>query len=218
MNDTRQYLIDALSMQESWRLFKIMSEIVEGFDNLGDVQRGVSVFGSARTRPGDPLYEEARVMGEKLAKAGYSVITGGGPGIMEAANKGAKEAGGTSVGLHIELPMEQAPNTFTTRQINFKYFFVRKLMFIKYACAYVVMPGGFGTLDEFFEALVLTQTHRIKPFPIVVYKNDYWKGLVDWVKDRMLETGHVSEVDLDLIQIMDDPEEVVAYIKRHVIV
>jgi len=216
--NTRQYLIDDLSMQESWRLFKIMSEIVDGFDTLGDVKRGVSVFGSARTSPGDPIYDEARILGQLLAKEGYSVITGGGPGIMEAANKGAKEAGGVSIGLHIELPMEQAPNPFTTRRVDFKYFFIRKLMFVKYACSYVVMPGGFGTLDEFFEALVLIQTHRIKPFPIVVYKTEFWSGLMDWIKGRLVDMGYISKDNLNLVQLIDDPEEVVAHIKRHVIV
>jgi uncharacterized protein (TIGR00730 family) len=218
MSDSKQYIIDALSMQESWRLFKIMAEIVDGFDTLGDIKRGVSIFGSARTGPGDPLYEEARALGRLLAENDYSVITGGGPGVMEAANKGAKEAGGDSVGLHIQLPLEQAPNEFVTKRAEFKYFFVRKLMFVKYACAYVVMPGGFGTLDEFFEALVLMQTHRIKPFPVIVYKSDYWNGLLDWIKDRLLRMEHIFEEDLGLVEVIDDPESAVAFIKKHVIV
>lgn len=218
MSDKRQYIIDALSMQESWRLFKIMAEIVDGFDTLSDVKRGVSIFGSARTAPGDPLYEETADLGRLLAQNGYSIITGGGKGVMEAANKGAKEAGGESIGLHIELPLEKAPNEFLNKRVDFKYFFVRKLMFIKYACAYVVMPGGFGTLDEFFEALVLTQTHRIKPFPIILYKRDYWAGLMDWINDRLIEHAHISSDDLSLIEVVDEPGEVVSYIRKHVIV
>lgn len=218
MTNSRQYIIDALSMQESWRLFKIMAEIVDGFDNLSDISCGVSIFGSARTTPGDPLYEDAQALGRLLAEAGYSVITGGGPGVMEAANKGAKEAGGVSIGLHIELPLEQSANKFLTKRVDFKYFFVRKVMFIKYACAYIVMPGGFGTLDEFFEALVLTQTNRIKPFPIIVYNSEYWSGLLDWIKVRLIETAHISKDDLGLIEVIDSPREVVNFIKKHVIV
>ena len=169
MRSGKQFLIDDLSMHESWRLFKIMAEIVDGFDNLSELQAAVSLFGSARIKPGEKLYADAEEISKLLAEAGYAVISGGGPGIMEAANKGAFEAGGVSVGLNIRLPMEQAPNKFQTIPIEFKYFFVRKLMFVKYALAYIAMPGGFGTLDELFEASVLIQTKRIKPFPIVLY-------------------------------------------------
>ncbi len=214
---TRQYIIDDLSMRESWRLFKIMAEIVEGFDTLSDLGAAVSIFGSARVRPGDALYEETVELARQLAQAGYAVITGGGPGIMEAANKGAIEAQGTAVGLNIRLPMEQDPNPFQNVPMEFKYFFVRKLMFVKYAMAYVAMPGGFGTLDELFEATVLIQTKRIKPFPIILYKSEYWKGLLEWVRQGVVTSGFVAAEELDLIQIMETPAEVVTYIKRHVI-
>ncbi|MGE4299384.1 MAG: TIGR00730 family Rossman fold protein [Desulfovibrionaceae bacterium] len=213
-----QYVIDDLSTKESWRLFKIMSEFVEGFETLSDLGPAVSIFGSARVAPDSPLFAETERMAGLLAKAGYAVISGGGPGLMEAANKGAKEAGGTSVGLHINLPLEQAANHYQTVSAAFNYFFVRKVMFVKYAMAYVVMPGGIGTLDELFEAFVLTQTKRIKPFPIILYKSDYWAGMVDWLRDKMVSHGFVGAEELDMLTPMDTPEQVVAYIKRHVIV
>jgi hypothetical protein len=205
-------------MKESWRLFKIMAELVDGFDTMGDLGTAVSVFGSARTVADEDLYKETEELARQLVEGGYAVITGGGPGLMEAANKGAMEAGGDSVGLHIHLPLEQAANDFQTRRCEFKYFFVRKVMFVKYAMAYVVMPGGIGTLDELFEAAVLTQTKRIKPFPIILYKSDYWNGLMDWIRTTMTQWGFIGEDELDMITILDTPEEVVTYIKRHVIV
>lgn len=217
MRSGKQFLIDDLSMHESWRLFKIMAEIVDGFDNLSELQAAVSLFGSARIKPGEKLYADAEEISKLLAEAGYAVISGGGPGIMEAANKGAFEAGGVSVGLNIRLPMEQAPNKFQTIPIEFKYFFVRKLMFVKYALAYIAMPGGFGTLDELFEASVLIQTKRIKPFPIVLYDSSYWSGLVDWIRDKMVSGGFIREDELDIIQVLDSPEEVVKFIKQRVI-
>lgn len=212
-----QYLIDNMSMHESWRLFKIMAEIVDGFDTLSDLGAAVSIFGSARVQEGDPMYEETRKLARKLSEAGYAVITGGGPGIMEAGNRGAIEAGGPSVGLNIELPHEQAPNPFQNVRCSFNYFFVRKIMFVKYAMAYVVMPGGVGTLDELFEAAVLSQTKRIKPFPIILYQESFWGGLMDWIRETMCSRGFVNEEELDMFTILNTPEEVVQYIKRHVI-
>jgi hypothetical protein len=216
--DKKQFLIDELSMRESWRLFKIMAEVVDGFDAMSEIDNGVSIFGSARVAPEDPLFKDTEEIAAKLVQAGFSVISGGGPGLMKAANKGAFEAGGESVGLHIHLPFEQATNEYLTTKVDFRYFFVRKLMFVKYATAYVAMPGGFGTMDELFEALVLIQTRRIKHFPIVLYKSDYWSGLMDWLKTRMVADGFAGPGDLDLLTVRDTPDEVVSYIKRHVIV
>ncbi|GAB6178232.1 TIGR00730 family Rossman fold protein [Desulfobaculum senezii] len=218
MTDQRQYLIDELSMRESWRLFRIMAEVVDGFDTMSDIKNGISIFGSARIKHDDPLYQDTVELSGKLAKHGYSIISGGGPGLMEAANKGAKEADGESVGLHIQLPMEQGANPYCTTRVDFRYFFVRKLMFIKYASAYIAMPGGFGTLDELSEALVLIQTQRIKRFPIVLYKSDYWNGLLDWFKARLVEGGFAKEQDLELMTICDTPDEVVDFITSHVAV
>jgi uncharacterized protein (TIGR00730 family) len=213
---TRQFLIDDLSYKNSWRMFKIMAEFVDGFENLNDIEPAVSIFGSARCAPDDPLYRKTEELARLLAKAGYTVITGGGPGLMEAGNKGAKEAGGNSVGLHIQLPLEQQANHYLTLRSDFRYFFVRKVMFIKYARAYVAMPGGFGTLDELSEALVLTQTKRIKPFPIILFGRDFWAGLVEWIRERLLPPGFVHEQDFDLFQIVDTPEEAVAIIRDKV--
>jgi uncharacterized protein (TIGR00730 family) len=212
-----QFLIDDLCMQESWRLFKIMSEFVDGFDSLSDLEAAVTIFGSARLKPEDPLYIETETLARQLAQAGYAVITGGGPGVMEAGNKGAFEAGGQSVGLHIHLPLEQAANKYQTVHCEFDYFFVRKVMFVKYAMAYVVMPGGVGTLDELFEAFVLTQTKRIKPFPIILYNRKYWQGMLDWLHGSMVDNGFIRKEELDAITVVDTPEEVVEVIKRLVI-
>lgn len=212
-----EYIIESLSNQDSWRLFKIISEVVEGFEKLGGIRKSVSIFGSARTKPGTPIYEETVEVARQLAEAGYGVITGGGPGLMEAANKGATEAGGTSVGLHIHLPHEQQVNQYVKTRCDFRYFFIRKLMFVKYAMAYVVMPGGMGTIDELSEAFVLAQTNRIKPFPIILYGSDHWNGLVDWMKDKMVADGYINESELDLFVIKDTPKSVVEYIRRHVI-
>ncbi|MBN2140922.1 MAG: TIGR00730 family Rossman fold protein [Desulfovibrionaceae bacterium] len=218
MHRSKQYLIDDLSMHESWRLFKIMSEIVDGFETLSDIGPAVSVFGSARTLAGTPLYAQAEDLARQLTKAGFSVITGGGPGLMEAANKGCFEAGGESVGLHIHLPLEQKFNSYLNVRCDFRYFFVRKLVFIKYALAYVALPGGFGTLDEVSEALVLIQTKRIKPFPIILMGSEHWQGLAEWFKSRMVANGFCRQEDLDLFLITDSGEEAVAHIKKHVIV
>ncbi len=216
MNPT-DYLPDAHIASDSWRMFKIISEVVEGFEILGHTQNCVSIFGSARVQPGSPIYQQAERIARLLVEAGYGVITGGGPGIMEAGNKGAFDAGGTSVGLHIHLPHEQGCNRYVKTRCDFRYFFIRKLMFVKYAMAYVVMPGGMGTIDEFSEAFVLAQTNRIKPFPIILYGSEFWGGLLDWIRSVMARDGYIREEELDLIVIKDTPEEVVAHIRKHVI-
>ena len=201
---------DALR-DEPWRLFRIMGEFVDGFETMANVGSGVSLFGSARVMEGHRYYELARETARRLARAGQPVITGGGPGIMEAANRGAFEAGGESVGLNIVLPFEQRANPYLTRYVNFRYFFVRKVMFVKYAEAFIIFPGGFGTMDEFFESLTLIQTDKIHHFPVYLMGSDYWTGLMDWVKEVMLEReGFISPEDLKLWTITDDPAEVVA--------
>ncbi|WP_203529512.1 TIGR00730 family Rossman fold protein [Pseudodesulfovibrio sp. JC047] len=215
---SKQYLIDDLSIHESWRLFKIMSEIVDGFENLSEIGPAVSMFGSARVKPEDPLYEKTVELSKALSDAGYSIITGGGPGLMEAGNKGAYDNGGESIGLHIHLPMEQHNNPYMNIKSEFRYFFIRKLMFIKYALAYVALPGGYGTLDELSEALVLIQTHRIKPFPIVLFGTEFWGGLIDWFKTQLVTNKFCNEDDLNLFFVTDDVEEVVNHIKKHVII
>jgi uncharacterized protein (TIGR00730 family) len=216
--EEKQYVIDALSINESWRVFRIMAEFVEGIETLSDVNNAVTIFGSARVKPDDIYYQKTENLTRLLAQAGFSVITGGGPGIMAAANKGASEAGGKSVGMNIQLPFEQKPNPYANINIHYKYFFIRKVMFVKYAVAYVILPGGFGTMDELFEALTLIQTKKIKSFPLILMGSDYWRGLLDWLKKNMLQEGKISPADLDLIQVVDEPEEVVKLIKKYVIV
>jgi len=214
----RQYLIDELSKEESWRIFRIMAEFVDSIEDLSRIHNGVTIFGSARVKPEDPYYQKAEKLGRLLVQNGFSVITGGGPGIMEAANKGAAEAGGQSVGMNIKLPFEQKPNPYANLQIDYKYFFIRKVMFVKYAVAYIIMPGGYGTMDEFFEALTLIQTKRVKSFSVIVMGSEYWRGLLDWLKDTMLRTNMILPFDIEMIQIMDEPEEVVKHIRKYVIV
>jgi hypothetical protein len=214
----RQYIIDALTIQDSWRLFKILAEFVDGFESLSELYPAVSIFGSARVKPGDETYETTVIIARKLAQSGYHIITGGGPGIMEAGNKGAREGGAKSVGLNIVLPLEQEPNSFSNVRLDFQYFFVRKVMFVKYAQAYIGMPGGFGTMDEIFEALTLIQTRRIKPFPVILVGRDHWEGLLDWVKSKLLPSKYISLGDMSLVSILDDPDEIVQTIKRYVIV
>ncbi|MGD0397939.1 MAG: TIGR00730 family Rossman fold protein [Syntrophobacteraceae bacterium] len=214
----KQYLIDSINVDNSWRLFKILAEFVDGFETLGDLYPAVTIFGSARATPGDETYEKTYEIAKKLSLHGYNVITGGGPGVMEAGNKGAKEGGAKSVGLNIQLPLEQSPNPYSTLKLNFQYFFVRKVMFVKYAQAYIGMPGGFGTMDEIFEALTLIQTHRIKPFPVVLVGTQYWTGLLEWVRNTLLGGKYISPEDLDLVTVLDDPDEVVHTIKKYVIV
>jgi uncharacterized protein (TIGR00730 family) len=213
----KQYLLDAITMKESWRLFKILAEFVDGFETLSDVYPCVSIFGSSRVHPSDESYEKAVLIARKLAENGFNIMTGGGPGIMEAANKGAKEGGGTSIGANIQLPLEQESNAYLDITLEFNYFFVRKVMLVKYAQAYVAMQGGFGTLDEVFEAMTLIQTKRIKPFPVVLVGSDYWNSLWDWVQNTMLERGLISPEDLDLVKILDDPDEVVRTIGEAVV-
>jgi len=195
--------------KEAWRVFRIMGEFVEGFEALAHLGPAVSVFGSARTLPDDPMYEAAERTGRLLAEAGFAVITGGGPGIMEAANKGCDEGGGESVGCNIELPFEQGMNAFVRTSINFHYFFVRKTMFVKYAEAFVIFPGGFGTMDELFEALTLIQTGKVQNFPVVLMGSDYWGGMIDWIRDSMQAEGKISPRDIDLLTVTDSPEEAV---------
>lgn len=207
-----QYVIDEITAKDTWRIFRIMSELVEGFDTLSKVGPAVSIFGSARTKPEDPDYKMAEELAFKLAERGFAVITGGGPGMMEAANKGAKRAGGTSIGLNIRLPHEQAANPFQTVSLDFRYFFLRKLMFIKYAMSFVMMPGGFGTLDELFEALTLIQTLRIKRFPVYLVDSKFWGPLFDWMKTTLLQRGLVSAKDLRLFSIVDDTDRLVEHI------
>ena len=217
-NNNRHHLVNELSCHETWRLFSIMAEFVEGFEQLPDVFPAVSIFGSTRTGPDSETYKMTETIAESLVKNGFNVISGGGPGIMEAANKGAFSAGGKSVGLHIELPYEQKPNEYANIRLKFKYFFIRKVMFVKYAVAYVIMPGGFGTLDELFEALTLIQTHRIKPFPVILVGSQFWEGLMDWFKNSLIKSGTITDEDLDFFTIADTPEQVVKIIKSHIIV
>ena len=212
----RQFLIDEFKLEESWRIFKIIGEFVEAIDTLHDLGPAVSIFGSSRTSPDSPYYQKAIDIAALMVKNHYAVITGGGGGIMEAANKGATEAGGESVGLNITLPFEQMPNEYSTVKLQFNYFFIRKVMFVKYASAYIVMPGGFGTLDELFEAITLIQTHRIKPLPVIMVGKDYWGGLVDWIKAKLVTEKNVSPSDLDIFQVLDDPEAILAAVKKQV--
>ena len=205
---------DALRKTDPWRVFRIMGEFVEGFDTLGDIFDAVSIFGSARVQASDPSYVAARKVGRLLAEADIPVITGGGPGIMEAANRGANEAGGLSIGCNIELPFEQRPNDYLERSINFRFFFVRKMMFIKYATAFVVFPGGFGTMDELFESLTLIQTGKVKNFPLVLFGTEYWGRLVDWLRDTVAKEGKIDQPDLLLVHLTDDPAEAVEHVLR----
>lgn len=207
-----QFVIDEITAKDTWRIFRIMSELVEGFDSLSRIGPAVSIFGSKRCQEGDSEYKLAEKLAFELAKSGFAVITGGGPGIMEAGNKGAKAAGGTSVGLNIKLPFEQGPNHHQTLSVDFRYFFLRKLMFIKYAMAFIILPGGFGTVDELFEALNLMQTSKIKRFPLYLVGSDFWGGLVDWLRGTVVKRGLLYEEELSLLTLIDDPEELVRQI------
>lgn len=194
---------------DPWRVLRIQAEFVEGFGALAELGPAIGVFGSARTKPQDPFYEAGELLGRRLVEVGFAVVTGGGPGVMEAANKGAQEADGVSVGLGIELPFEQGLNQFVDLGVNFRYFFARKTMFMKYAQGFAVLPGGFGTLDELFEALTLVQTGKVTSFPVVLVGVDYWGGLLEWVRGSMLKHGKISDVDVDLVHLTDDVDEVV---------
>ena len=205
---------DEFTHTDPWRVFRIMGEFVEGFDELATLSRGIAIFGSARTRPDDPDYKAAQETGALFAAQGYAVITGGGPGVMEAANRGAFEAGGLSIGCNIELPFEQRPNTYQTLSLTFKYFFVRKMMFVKYSTGFIIFPGGFGTFDELFEALTLIQTRKIRNFPIVLFGRQYWSGMLAWLREEVLRGGKINEHDLDLFHVTDSPAEVIEIVTR----
>jgi hypothetical protein len=199
---------------DSWRVLRIMGEFVEGFDTLSDVYSAVTVFGSARATPEDPYYEKAVETARLLAREGFPIITGGGPGIMEAANRGCQEGNGLSIGCNIELPFEQGLNGYVERAINFRYFFVRKTMFVKYSTAFIVFPGGYGTMDELFEALTLIQTGKVKHFPVILFGESYWRGLADWLRDRVAGEGKIATTDLTLLTITDSPKEAVAIVRK----
>ncbi|HJR09613.1 MAG TPA: TIGR00730 family Rossman fold protein [Pyrinomonadaceae bacterium] len=206
--------LDEFKHTDTWRVFRIMGEFVEGFDELATVTRGVSIFGSARTPPDSPHYAAAQETAGLLVRAGFAVITGGGPGIMEAANRGAFEAKGVSIGCNIELPFEQRPNPYQTRSLTFNYFFVRKTMFVKYSTAFIIFPGGYGTLDELFEALTLIQTRKVRNFPVVLVGKQYWGGMLDWLKGAMLEGKTISQQDFALLHLTDSPAEAVEIVVR----
>jgi uncharacterized protein (TIGR00730 family) len=214
----RQYVVDDLNLQESWRIFQIMAEFVEGFDVMPQVFPAVTIFGSSQIKAQSAVYKTTIEVSRLLVENGFNVISGGGPGVMEAANKGATQAGGKSVGLHINLPSEQQANEYANIRLNFNYFFIRKVMFIKYAVAYIIMPGGFGTLDELFEALTLIQTKRIKPFPVILMDSKFWNGLLDWIKDTLVKKKTLSKSDLEVFNVVDTAEEAVGIVKRRVIV
>ena len=195
--------------EESWRVFRIMAEFVEGFEELSTVGKAVTIFGSSRTSPKDPYYNKAIETSRLLAKAGYAIITGSGPGIMEAANRGAQEGGGLSIGLNIEIPTEQKPNRYVEKLLSFRYFFCRKVMFVKYAHAFLIFPGGFGTIDEFFESITLIQTQRTPRFPVIMVGSEFWRGLVNWMQEALLKTGKISKSDMKLFQVIDEPKEII---------
>jgi uncharacterized protein (TIGR00730 family) len=210
----KQFLIDEFKIEEPWRLFKIMGEFVDGIETLHSVGPAVSIFGSARVQPNSPVYKTAESIAALFAKNNIAVITGGGGGVMEAANKGAAEEGGISIGMNIVLPFEQKPNPYANIKIEFKYFFIRKVMFVKYAAAYIILPGGFGTLDELFESVTLIQTWRIKPLPVILVGSEYWSGLIEWIKSRLLSEKMISPEHIDILEIIDDPEEIVKRVMR----
>jgi len=209
-----RYLIDDFTIKESWRLFRILAEFVEGFDSMADVPPAVTFFGSSRAREGDYAYRTARQIARGIAGEDCAVITGGGPGVMEAANRGAQEGEGLSIGLNIDLPHEQAPNDYIDKLVNFRYFFVRKVIFVKYSMAFVILPGGFGTMDELFEALTLIQTHKIAPFPVFLVGTGYWKGLVDWIREKMLGEEKIDREDIEILRVVDEAQDVIDGIKK----
>ena len=209
-----EYEINELAKEDSWRMFRIIGELVEGFDLLSDIVPAVSIYGSARIKPEDELYQQTEEIARRLGELGFSIITGGGPGIMEAANKGGRKAGVKSIGLSIKLPEEQTGNIYTTRSQTFHHFFVRKVMLVKYASAFIIMPGGLGTLDELTEVLNLMQTYKIKPFPVVLFDFAYWQGFLDWLRNSTLSKGYISEKDLNLLRVCDSPEEVAEAVSK----
>lgn len=209
-----EYEINQLAKEESWRLFRIIGELVEGFDSLADILPAVTVYGSARLKAEDILYSQTEEIAYLLGKAGFSIMTGGGPGVMEAANKGANKAGAKSVGLNIRLPEEQVCNDYANRSITFHHFFIRKVMLVKYATAFIIMPGGLGTLDELTEVLTLIQTQKIKPFPVILFSSQYWYGLLNWLRRTVLTQGAISAEDFELLRVFDSPEEVVSAVQN----
>jgi uncharacterized protein (TIGR00730 family) len=213
--EKQYYVVDEISASESWRLFRIMAEFVEGVETLSHIHPGVTFFGSARVLPGSLPYETAYKMAKAVAQSGYTIITGGGPGVMEAANKGAFEAGAQSVGLNITLPMEQHPNPYIKTLLNFRYFFVRKFMFVKYSKAFIIMPGGFGTLDELFESITLIQTHKISPFPVVLVGRWFWVPLLDWMEHTLEAQGLISAGDRQIMSLADTPEELLTILRNN---
>jgi uncharacterized protein (TIGR00730 family) len=207
--------MEDLKTSETWRVFRIQSELVEGFETLNEIGPAVTIFGSARLSAGNKYYDDAVAVAKMLADDGFAIITGGGPGVMEGANRGAKKGKAHSIGLNIEIPMEQHPNKYQDISLSFRYFFIRKLMFIKYAMAYIIFPGGFGTVDEMFEALTLSQTKKIQNFPIILYGSGYWKGLIDWMKNTLVPNGTIGREDFALFSIVDTPEEIRFLINEH---
>lgn len=207
--------MEDLKHSETWRVFRIQSELVEGFETLHNLGPSVAVFGSSRMQPGSYYYEKAAELGKRLSDIGFSVITGGGPGIMEGANKGAKQGKGKSVGLNIEIPLEQFPNQYQDISLSFRYFFIRKLMFVKYSTAFIIFPGGFGTMDELFEALTLSQTKKIGIFPIILFGREYWQGLLDWFQSNLIPHNAIAPIDMDLLSLADDIEEVCRILNKY---
>lgn len=210
----RHYVVDEISASESWRMFRIMAEFVEGVETLSHIQPGVTFFGSARILPNSEQYQLAHELAKAVALAGYTVITGGGPGVMEAANRGAYEAGAESVGLNIALPMEQRPNPYVKTLLNFRYFFVRKVMFVKYSKAFIIMPGGFGTMDELFESVTLIQTHKIQPFPVILVGRSFWAPLLTWIEEGLQARGLISDADRRIMRVADSAEDVLSILKN----
>lgn len=208
------YEINDMAKEESWRMFRIMGELVEGFDKLSGVEPAVTIYGSARLKPDDKLFGQAEEIARRLGEMGFSIITGGGPGVMEAANKGAREAGVLSIGLNIVLPAEQLCNVYANKTITFNHFFVRKVMLVKYATAFVIMPGGLGTLDELTEVLTLMQTRKIKPFPVILFSSHFWQGFLEWLRHEVLSRAYIDEDDLHLLRICDEPAEVAEAVQR----
>ncbi len=213
MVQSSEQIPNQLKFEDPWRVFRIMAEFVSGFEQFAEINNAVTIFGSARTKPEDPMYQKTVKTAELFVKEGFAVITGGGPGIMEAGNKGAKESGGESIGLNIDLPFEQKPNPFITRLVNFHYFFIRKVMFLKYAKAFVVFPGGFGTLDELFECITLVQTRRVQACPIVLVGRDFWGDMVKWVENKLLGEKKINSADMELFRVVDEPHEAVQVVK-----
>jgi uncharacterized protein (TIGR00730 family) len=209
-----EYEINELAKEESWRMFRIIGELVEGFDKLSGIEPAVTIYGSSRLKEDDELFAQAEEIAYRLGQMDFSIITGGGPGVMEAANKGALRAGVTSVGLNIDLPEEQVCNVYTTKSITFSHFFARKVMLVKYAIAFVIIPGGLGTLDELTEVLTLMQTHKIRPFPVILFNSQYWKGFLDWLQSFVLAKEFISEDDLNLLRVCDHPDEVIEAVQR----